>query len=72
MVEDQHLVDLLQDIRSVRDQDDGRARHLDRAEGCDQCVLAIAVEVGIGLVQYKEWRVAVECPRQADALALPA
>ena len=71
-VEEQHLVDLLHDVRPVRDQDNGCPRRLGRADGCDQCLLALAVEVGIRLVQDQQCRVAVECPCQADPLALPA
>ena len=62
-VEDEYLVDLVHDVRSVRDQDNRRACGLDGTEGCNQCVFAFAVEIGIRLVQDKECRVAVERPR---------
>ena len=45
---------------------------LSDADGVGQCFLALAVEVGVRLVQDEERGVAVEGAGQSDPLALPA
>ena len=56
----------------MRDHDDDAAVLAQGADGAHQAVLAVGIEIRIGLVEHHQERIAVNRARQPDALALSA
>src|SRR5436305_11835315 len=54
----------------VRNENDDRAARLEALHGLGECILAFAVEIGGGLVELHQKRLAVQRARERDALAL--
>ena len=54
----------------MRDDDNDRAARLELAQRILQGGFALAVEIGVGLVEHDQERIAVERARERDALAL--
>ena len=72
LVEHQHVIDRGHRAWPVGDHDRDAAAGANPADGVAQCLLAVCVEIGIGLVEYHQERVVIERARQRDALTLPA
>ena len=66
----QHPVGHRQNARAVRDQEHRAPLGLKPLDGLHQGRLAHIVEVGVGLIQHHQHRVAIHRTRQTDALAL--
>ena len=66
----QDQVDGGERARPVRDDDDDAAARAHAEDGAGQRLLALAVEIGVRLVEHDQERVAVERAGQRDALAL--
>ena len=66
----QHLVEIGERRRAVRDHDDDAAALAHALNGGRQRDVAVGVEIGIGLVEHHQERIAVERPRQPDQLPL--
>ena len=69
-VQHQHLGHVLHQRIAVRDHDH-RDLPIQGLQRLRKRQFAGAIEVGIGFVQHQQLRVAVQRPRQGDALALP-
>ena len=67
---DQNVVDAGDGARPMRDHHDDAAARAHAEDGAGQRLVAFRVEVGIGLVEHDQERIAIERARQRDALRL--
>ena len=71
VLQHQHLIDRLDPDRPVRHHDHDGAALARAAHRAGQRLVALAVEIGVRLVEHDQEGIAVERPRQRHALRLP-
>ena len=72
VLQHRELVELRHQRRAMPDHDGGHAARLELCERGAQRRFALRVEIGVGLVQHHQPRIAVQRSRERDALALTA